>query len=245
MQFQKFYMREKIMKIFKYFILVSIILGSLFLAWTYGFTVVEIREFEEILQSEAFDEVVFVDNIWENKILSTIHENAVDLALVLTNMDVDSSGIASKETLTEVAEEFGLITVGEAHVYMVKGQGTVLAVNTSSSIGTIEIGLEGYDGSGQVLIFVGPRIPSDNSAIRDSVGFITFGDFREQTQYGKVASEMNRRVITDVLEPLDVENLQSKQIYFEGAFAIRTFNLINIDLSKINIVPVTIEILEQ
>ena len=233
------------MKIIRYIILSAIILVGLFIAWTYGFTVVEIREIEEIIQNEAFNEVVYVDNIWENQILTTIQENAVDLALILNEMDVDSSGIASKETLVEVAEEFGLITVGEAHVYMVKGQGTVITVNTSSSIGTIEIKLDGYDGSVQVLIFTGPRIPSDNSAIRDSVGFITFGDFKEQTQYGKVAAEMNRRVISDVLEPLDVENLQDKELYFEGAFAIRTFNLINIDLSKINIVPVNIEVLEQ
>jgi predicted lipoprotein len=238
-------MREKKMKILRYIIFASIIIASLALAWTYGFTVVEIREMEEVVQSEAFNEVIFVDNIWENQILSTINQNAVDLALILSAMDVDSSGIASKETLVEVAEEYGLITVGEAHVYMVKGQGTVISVNSSGSIGTIEINLNGYDGSVQVLIFIGPRIPSDNSAIRDSVGFITFGDFREQTQYGKVASELNRRVITDVLEPLDIESLLGQQIYFEGAFAIRTFNLINIDLSKINIVPVKIEVLEQ
>lgn len=233
------------MKIFKYFIMAFIILVSLFIAWTYGFTVVEIREIEEILQSEAFDEVVYVDNIWESQILTTIHENAVDLALILSQMDVDSSGIAAKETLVDVAEEYGLITVGEAHVYMVKGQGSVIAVNTGGSIGTIEVTLDGYDGSVQVLVFTGPRIPSDNSAVRDSVGFITFGDFREQTQYGKVAAEMNRRVINEVLEPLDIESLLGEDIYFEGAFAIRTFNLINIDLSKINIVPVLLDVMEQ
>lgn len=232
------------MKIFRYIILAAILFVSLFFAWDFGFTVVEIREIEEILQSEAFDEATYVENIWESQILTIIQENAVDLALILIEMDVDSSGVASKEDLVEVAEEFGLITVGEAHVYMVKGQGTVIAVNTSSSIGTMEINLDGYDGSVQVLVYTGPRIPSDNSAIRDSVGFITFGDFREQTQYGKVGAEMNRRVITDVLEPLDIENILGNQIYFEGAFAIRTFNLINIDLSTINIVPINIEVLE-
>lgn len=233
------------MRIFKYFIMTIIILLGLFLTWTYGFTVVEIREIDERLQSEAFNEVVYVDNIWESQILTTIHENSVDLGLILNHMEVDSSGVAAKETLVDVAEEFGLITVGEAHVYMVKGQGTVREVNTDSSIGTIDLDLEGYDGPVQVLIFAGPRIPSDNSAIRDAVGFITFGDFREQTQYGKVAAEMNRRVIADVLEPLDIDSLLGETIYFEGAFAIRTFNLINIDLSRINIVPVLIDVMEQ
>lgn len=233
------------MRIFKYIVTIIILLVGLFLSWTYGFTVVEIREIEERLQSEAFDEVVYVDNIWESQILTTIHENAVDLALILNHMEVDSSGIASKDTLVDVAEEFGLITVGEAHVYMVKGQGKVREVNTASSIGTIDLDLDGYDGVVQVLIFAGPRIPSDNSAVRDAVGFITFGDFREQTQYGKVGAEMNRRVIADVLEPIDIDSLQGKEIYFEGAFAIRTFNLINIDLSRINIVPVLIDVMEQ
>ena len=46
--------------------------------------------------------------------------------------------------------------------------------------------LDGYDGPITVQLYIGPRIPSDETAVRDAVGFINFGDFRDQTEYGKV-----------------------------------------------------------
>jgi predicted lipoprotein len=89
---------------------------------------------------------------------------------------------------------------------------------------------------------VGPRIPSDETSIRDGVGFINFGDFKEQTEYGKVGAEINRRIVSQVLEPLDKETLVGKTVTVYGALTIRTFNLINIDLKKLTIVPIKIEI---
>ncbi|MEN6393749.1 MAG: DUF2291 family protein, partial [Anaerolineaceae bacterium] len=112
-----------------------------------------------------------------------------------------------------------------------------------SSVGTIEVKVKGYDGPISVLIYIGTRIPSDNSSIRDAVG-ITFGEFKEQTQYGKVAAEINKRVLSEVVGPLDKANLLGKTIEFEGAMTIRTFNLVNIDLSKVTIVPVKIVVKE-
>ena len=72
------------------------------------------------------------------------------------------------------------------------------------------------------------------------MGFISFGDFKEQTEYGKVASEINKRVLSQVLGNLDKNNLMGKTISFMGAYNIRTFNLIQIDLEGIRIVPVRI-----
>ena len=89
-----------------------------------------------------------------------------------------------------------------------------------------------------MLLYVGTRIPSDETSVRDAVGFITFGDFKEQTEYGKAASEINKRVLSTALSGIDRDNLVGKTISFEGAFTIRTFNLIQIDVSEINIVPI-------
>jgi predicted lipoprotein len=106
----------------------------------------------------------------------------------------------------------------------------------------MEIQLEGYSGPVKVNLYIGPIIPADDTSIRDSVGFINFGDFQDQTQYGKVAAEINNRVIKDVVSPLDIKDLQGKTISFEGAFTIRTFNLVVIDMSDINIVPIMIAV---
>ena len=78
--------------------------------------------------------------------------------------------------------------------------------------------------------------------MRDAVGFITFGDFKEQTEYGKAGSEINKRVLSTVLGNIDKDNLVGKTISFKGAFTIRTFNLLQIDVKEIRIVPVEIEL---
>ncbi|OGO64489.1 MAG: hypothetical protein A2030_11700 [Chloroflexi bacterium RBG_19FT_COMBO_50_10] len=208
----------------------------------YGFTVVKIEDVEKAVQSEAFDPVAYVDGIWASKMLPAFSEKAVELPNILSEMKLDSNGIASKEGLIDIANQYGLITVGEAHVYIVKGSGTVINVNTETSLGTVEVALNGYNGPIKVRLYVGTRIPSDETSVRDAVGFITFGDFKEQTEYGKVNSEINKRILSEVLGTVDRNSLIGKTISFTGAFSIRTFNLIQIDLKEIRIVPVEIEL---
>lgn len=225
----------------------SIVIGLaalvfLVLAARYGFTVVSIEAAESAVESEAFDPVAYVDGIWESRLIPTFDEKAVELSRILAEIEPDASGAVSKDDLIAIANQYGLITVGEAHVYMVEGAGQIVSVDAETSLGTAEVMLDGYDGPIRVLLYIGTRIPSDDTSVRDAVGFITFGDFREQTEYGSVATEINKRVLATVLSDIDRDNLVGKTISFKGAFTIRTFNLINIDMSEINIVPVEIEL---
>ena len=217
-------------------------IGVTAMGWPYAFTVVPIEEVEQVKQSEAFDPVAFVDGIWETRLIPTMEEKAVDLSTILNEMRPGADGAVAKDNLIPIAQNNGLITVGEAHVYIVMGKGQVVDVNTQSSTGNLTLLLDGYNGPIQVKLYIGTRIPSDETSIRDSVGFINFGDFKEQTEYGKVASELNKRVNAQVLSGLDKENLQGKTVSFVGAFTIRTFNLININLSEIKIVPVKLTV---
>ena len=63
----------------------------------------------------------------------------------------------------------------------------MITVDTSTSLGVMTVQLDGYNGPIKVKVYIGPRIPSDETSVRDAVGFINFGDFKEQTEYGKVA----------------------------------------------------------
>jgi predicted lipoprotein len=213
-----------------------------FLIWPYAFTVVPIAQVEEQKASEAFDPVKYVDAIWETQVIPTINDRAANLADILGAMRPDSQGIAVKEDLIPVAQQYGLITVGEAHVYLVKGEATVVSVDTSTSLGVMEIQPAGYPGPIKVLVYVGPRVPSDETSVRDGVGFINFGDFKEQTEFGKVGAEINRRLISQAYTSVDKEQLVGKTITFWGAMTVRTFNLVNIDLNKVTIVPVKVEV---
>jgi predicted lipoprotein len=224
--------------------IVFTVVGLLFIALIgrYGFTVVRIEDVEKAAQDEAFDPVSYVNGIWDSKLIPAFNEKAVDLSKILSEIKVDPNGTTPKEDLIAVTNQYGLITVGESHVYEVRGSGQIVSVNTDTSLGTVEVALDGYQGPVKVLIYVGTRIPSDETSVRDAVGFITFGDFKEQTEYGKVASEINKRVISQVLGDIDKNSLMGKTISFMGAFNIRTFNLIQIDVKEIKIVPVEIKL---
>lgn len=199
--------------------------------------IVDGREDAAQQQANEFDPAVYVDGIWETELVPTIEANAQDLSVVLGAIEVDADGNADKAQLAEVTEEYGTITDGEAHVYMLRGAGTVTAVGEN---GLATLDLDGYDGPIEVQVYAKTRIPADDTSIRDAVGFIGFGDFDDQTQYGKAGSEINKRVVRDVLTPLADTELVGEQISFLGAFGMRTFNLVQIDLSSVRVVPVQI-----
>jgi predicted lipoprotein len=222
-------------------VVLAVVLVVGYFAWPAAFTVVPIAQVEQQKVSEAFDPVKYVDGIWASKILPTVNSKAVNLADILTAMKPDANGMAAKAGLIEVAKKYGLITVGEAHVYLVKGEGKVISVDDKTSLGVMQIQPAGYDGPIKVMVYLGPRIPSDETSVRDGVGFITYGDFKEQTEYGKVGAEINNRVLAG-LSSLDKGSLVGKTIAFTGAMTIRTFNLVNIDLKKVTIVPVKVEV---
>lgn len=238
-------LKDRLMKSRKPIIILVSLLALLllgYLLWPHAFTVVSIQEMEEQKISETFDPVKYVDGIWESKILPAVATKAVDLASILNAMKPNAQGIAAKNDLIEVAEQYGLITVGEAHVFLVKGEAKVVSVDTSTSLGVMEIQPVGYDGSIQVLVYLGPRVPSDETSVRDGVGFINFGDFKEQTEFGKVGSELNKRAISHAYASVDKEQLVGQTIVFTGAMTIRTFNLVDIDLKKVTIIPITVEV---
>ncbi len=208
----------------------------LVVALLFGFTVVSTQE--EAALTVEFDPVTYVEENWE-AVQTSITDNAVQLANVLNEFEPEADGTIATDELTPIAEELGRITTGEAHVYSVTGSGTVTDVDVESSKGSIGVAVDGYEGPINVRFWIGTRIPSDESSVRDATGLIEFGDFRDQTEYGKVAKEINSKVVA-ALEDLDKEGLEGKHIDFTGAFTLRTFNQPTIDVSEIHIVPIAV-----
>lgn len=204
----------------------------------FGFTVVSVEE--EAALTVEFDPVGYVEDNWE-AVQTAIRDNAVPLADVLNRIEPGPDGRIATSELTPIAEELGLITTGEAHVYRITATGTVTDVDTETSRGTIGLDVDGYEGPIDVRVYVGSRIPSDESSIRDATGFIGFGDFRDQMQFGRVASEINRRV-ADGLEEVREEVSEGQQLSLVGAMTMRTFNQPVIDVSELMVVPVDVEL---
>jgi predicted lipoprotein len=202
----------------------------------FGFSVVSTEEQASL--NVEFDPVTFVADSWDD-VQTVIRDEAVPLADVLNRIAPDASGKATTESLTPVAEELGRITTGNAHVYRVTTSGTVSDVDAETSRGTMGLTVDGYEGPIKVRVYVGSRIPSDESSIRDATGFIEFGDFREQTEYGKVAAEINKKVLESIAG-VDVASLVGQPVTVTGAFTLRTQNQPSVDVSEIHLVPIEI-----
>ncbi|MFN8446545.1 MAG: DUF2291 domain-containing protein [Caldilineaceae bacterium] len=196
-------------------------------------TIVSIEEVEKTQQSEAFDPAHVVEEIWESKVIPAISEKAAnaDLATVLT---------AIESNLSEAGNKYATVSQSGSLNFVVHGQGTVQTVDTESRNGKATLQIEGYQGKSAVILQIGPLVRGDS--IRDGVGFIKFGDFKDQTEFGQVSKELNRRVSENVLAQLDLASLQGKQVTFDGVFTIRTTNQTNIDLSEVVITPVVLNV---
>jgi predicted lipoprotein len=206
------------------------------LAVLFGFTAVSTEKQASL--NVQFDPVTFVADSWD-EVQTVITDEAVPLADVLNRITPDANGKVTTQALTPVAQELGRITTGNAHVYRVNATGTVTDVDTTTSKGTLGMTVDGYDGPIKVRVYVGSRIPSDESSIRDATGFIDFGKFKEQTEYGKVAKEINAKVLEGIAG-VDVASLVGKPVSITGAFTLRTQNQPSVDVSQVSIVPIEI-----
>lgn len=167
-----------------------------------------------------------VEAIWEESALPEMNENAVDLKELLEGSNGD---------LTAMADDYGKYSMGDSGElsYVVKGTGTVGEVNTQSQAGYMTVKLDGYNGTESVKIQIGPVYKG--SAIRDSLSFIKFGDYKNQEQWAAVSQSINEVVAKDVVEPAKPDSLKGKTISFVGAFTVSAGS------SDVLITPVVLE----
>lgn len=210
-----------------------VILIAAFLIWgSTQFVVVNTERQAAVLESEKFDRVAFVDEIWESRLIPAVKDDSAELATVLTAID---QGL-------EKSQEFANISISGAYNFRVHGVGIVESVDLSSKSGKAVIRPVGYDGKIVVTLAVGPNVSGE--AIRDGAGFISFGDFKDQTEYGQVSRELNKRSGKSVFEALDWENMFGKKVSFGGMFTILTTNQTRINLDTILISTVYAEAAE-
>jgi predicted lipoprotein len=170
-----------------------------------------------------FDPNSYANTNWSSKVVPTIMKKAVDLETVLTALQKDSDA-AQKQYATQSSDGF--------YNFIVKGTAKVLAVNTSSRNGTLSIALPTYKGQSTILIQIGPVMLG--TALRDSVGFISYSQFTNQVQYAQVADALNAHAAQD-LKGIDFASLKGKTITFYGAFTYATLQQITI--APVKIIP--------
>lgn len=162
------------------------------------------------------------EQLWED-VVSDLESNAVELSTLLT----EANG-----KLTSVAEKYG--TNAKAN-YPVKGTGVVETVDASKSAGYMVVKIDGYNGTEEVRVQVGPTF-KNKDALGDTQTVTGFADYTNQTEWGQVKDSLIAKVTSEVIEPVDVNSLQGKTIEFVGAFSASTGS------TDILIIPVSLNV---
>jgi predicted lipoprotein len=99
--------------------------------------------------------------------------------------------------------------------------------------GIMPVKIDGLPKGTRVSLQVGPAI--NGTAIRDAVGFISFGQFTNQVEYAGAGTALNNQVKAKVLKGIDPAGLQGKRVSFTGAFTLLTPQLVTITPVKLQV----------
>jgi len=149
--------------------------------------------------TELFDAEAYVASIWP-RLLEEADRSAVDVT-----------------TIRATPPEMVGVSPPTRRALLVTGMGVVSRVELGSRVGLAHVQVEGLPAQ-SIAIQVGPILRG--TALRDALPFIRFTDFPNQVDFAAVASSIHRRVLRDVLAPIDVEALSGRKVSFTGAVMI-------------------------
>lgn len=170
----------------------------------------------------------YAENVWETKVVPFFKEKSLPIEAIIPTWRKDQQAAGKEYGYREKAE-------GSPWNFRVKGSGVVVAVNTESRASTIDVDLSPSDGTADLILQIGPVIK--DSAIRDSLDFISFTDFTNQLEFARLSNAFNKVVNRDVVSKLDRKNLMGKKVSFWGAFT----QLQDSDLIRVTPVVIKVE----
>jgi predicted lipoprotein len=204
-------------------ILIVSVLVLLVLMFYDSYTIVHLdEEGKPIGLSGEFDPAVYVDSIWESRVIPTIQEEAVELPVLIEAIETDPE--AAKEQYGRQDATAG------PYNFLTEGSGRVTVVES----GNMLVDLAPYDGDPEVAVRLGPAFTG--TEIRDALEFIRFGDFKNVLEYADVSNELNAHVRNLVVNDINKDAIAGQEISFYGAFALRD------NSDDIVIIPVVLEV---
>lgn len=159
--------------------------------------------------ANAFDPDRMVAGSWDTKVLPYLKQRAgafeTVTALIASDPDAAAKTYGHKEK------------EGNAPwTYAATVKGTILTAETKSRAGYVEVDVNG-DGKADLRVAIGPAIRG--TALRDSLGFVNFNEFKNQIDWAQYGKSFNTHVNATVLEKLPRDGLVGKRIEALGAFA--------------------------
>lgn len=167
-------------------------------------------------EAQLTGEVVFnagdnVAGIWESQAIPDLTGRAVELGGFLTEANGDLNSLADKYG------KYSMGTSGELS-YVVKAEATVQEVVTDKKAGYMVVTVDGYSGPEVIKLQIGTVFKG--SAVRDSLSFISFEDYKNQVDYAAVSQSIHDVIQKNVIDTLDLPSLVGKQISFTGCFTV-------------------------
>ncbi|WP_137130028.1 DUF2291 domain-containing protein [Rhizobium sp. FY34] len=158
--------------------------------------------------AQAFDPDRLVSGSWESKVLPYLKERAGSFeevtALIASNPDAAAQKFGHKERGG---------TAPWTYAATVKGR--IVTAETQSRAAYVEVDING-DGKPDLRVAIGPAIRG--TALRDSLGFVNFNEFKNQIDWAQYGKSFNTYVNANVLERLPRDGLVGKRLDALGAF---------------------------
>jgi predicted lipoprotein len=156
-----------------------------------------------------FNPQEYADAIWEPVVLPRIESLAVDIHVLLSGLESDENGASQKYGYRHLQE-------GNLFNFSVKGTAKILSVDTRSMNGFVSVDLEPFDGKADFQRNIGPIFRGNT--IRDIQDTISINDFLNQTEFARLARELNNKVRDLVLSDIDFSQHIGETAEFLGVF---------------------------
>jgi predicted lipoprotein len=158
----------------------------------------------------GFDPNAMVAGIWESKVLPYLSAKAAPLpdVVALARANPDEAGRKYGYRAKEGAEPW---------TFPVRVDGRIVAAETTSRAATISVDTKG-DGKIAAIVQIGPAMRG--TALRDSLDFVSFNDFKNQIDYAQFGKAFNQRVVQTILSHLPRDSLIGRNVAILGAFTL-------------------------
>jgi predicted lipoprotein len=160
----------------------------------------------------AFNPGEKVDAIWQSQAMPAIEKKAGDLKDVLAAIAANPDDAGAKFGHRDKQSS-------SPWTYVAKFKGKVIAADTDSRAATLDIDSDG-DGKADAKVQIGPALRG--TALRDSLDFVNFNDFKNQIEWAQFGKAFNEKVNATLLQALPRDGIVGKTVDVTGAFPLPT-----------------------
>jgi predicted lipoprotein len=156
----------------------------------------------------AFNPTDKVNAVWESQAVPSIEKRAGDFKTLMAAIAANPDDAGAKFGHREKE--------GDAPwTYVVKFEGKIVAAETTSRAGSIDVDVDG-DGKADLKVQIGQAIRG--TALRDSLDFVNFSEFKNQIEWAQFGKAFNEKVNSTILASLPRDSLTGKTVKVTGAF---------------------------